>query len=86
MKITLEFTNQHMKKNEKKILIEKILFKIKPDVKKNYNNNLINDGIIDSFDIVRIISEIETSTGNIKKNMIKRSTFSSIDNMMKLIK
>ena len=53
MKITLEFTNQHMKKNEKNILIEKILFKIKPDVKKkNYNNNLINDGIIDSLTLL----------------------------------
>ena len=75
-----------MKKNEKKFFIEKILFKIKPDLKKKkLNKNLINDGVIYSFDIIKIISEIESSTVRIKKKMIKRSTFENIENMTKLI-
>ena len=46
-----------MKKND----IEKILLSINPNIKKYLNKkiNLLNDGIIDSFDIMKFLVEIE---------------------------
>ena len=77
------------KKNNKKDL-ENFLLKINPELKKNLNNSkidLIDDGIIDSFDIIQIISKIEGLSGKkINPKNIKRESFSSLKNMLKLIK
>ena len=46
---------------DKKEIIKKIVIKIKPEIKSVINNkkiNLTNTGLIDSFDIIRIIVEI----------------------------
>ena len=61
-----------------------------PIIKKEKNNNkanLIDDGIIDSFDIIQIISKIEKITGKkINPKNIKRESFANINNMFKLLK
>ena len=77
------------KKNDRKIL-ENFLLKINPELRKNLNNgkiDLIDDGIIDSFDIIQIISLIEKLSGKkIDPKNIKRESFSSLKNMLKLLK
>ncbi len=76
------------KKNDKKTL-EDFLLKINPELRKNLNNtkiDLIDDGIIDSFDIIQIISMIEKLSGKkINPKKIKRESFSNLKNMLKLI-
>tara|TARA_B100001750_G_C15187054_1_gene436980 strand:+ start:66 stop:305 length:240 start_codon:yes stop_codon:yes gene_type:complete len=76
------------KKNDKKTL-ENFLLKINPELRKNLNNtkiDLIDDGIIDSFDIIQIISMIEKLSGKkINPKKIKRESFSNLKNMLKLI-
>jgi len=78
-----------IKKKDKKTL-ENFLLKINPGLRKNLNNtkiDLIDDGIIDSFDIIQIISMIEKLSGKkINPIKIKRESFSSLKNMLKLIK
>ena len=78
-----------IKKNNKKVL-ENFLLKINPELRKNLNNgkiDLIDDGIIDSFDIIQIISLIEKLSGKkIDPKNIKRESFSSLKNMLKLTK
>ena len=77
------------KKNNRKVL-ENFLLKINPELRKNLNNgkiDLIDDGIIDSFDIIQIISMIEKlSEKKINPKNIRRESFSSLKNMLKLIK
>ena len=77
------------KKNNKKVL-ENFLLKINPELRKNLNNgkiDLIDDGIIDSFDIIQIISMIEKLSGKkINPKNIKRESFSNLKNILKLTK
>ena len=50
---------------DKKEIVKKILVEIKPEIKSVINKkniNLINTGLIDSFDIIRIIHEIQKIT------------------------
>ena len=77
-----------IKKNKKSLLLN-FLTKMNPVIKNNINNktNLIDDGIIDSFDIIQIISKIEKINGKkINPKNIKRESFSNINNMVKLLK
>ena len=55
-------------KQNKENLLKKILKKVKPDIKvKNSKNvSFVNDGDLDSFNIIQIILEIEKI--NKKKN------------------
>ena len=77
-----------MLKNKKKNQIEKILFKVKPILKKKINDNtlnLINDGILDSFDILKIILELEKLyKKKINMSKISRKDFYNIKSIMKL--
>ena len=77
-------------KNNKKKSLKNFLIKINPAAKKKINNiniNLVDDGIIDSYDIIQIISEIEKLSGRkINPKNIKRESFSNLKNMLKLLK
>ena len=77
-------------KNNKKKSLKNFLIKINPAAKKKINNiniNLVDDGIIDSYDIIQIISEIEKLSGKkINPKNIKRESFSNLKNMLKLLK
>jgi len=77
-------------KNNKKKSLENFLIKINPAAKKKINNiniDLVDDGIIDSYDIIQIISEIEKLSGKkINPKNIKRESFSNLKNMLKLLK
>ncbi len=76
-------------KHSKKFL-ENLILKINPSIKKELNKgniDLIDDGIIDSFDILQIISEIEKITGKkINPKNIKRESFANLKSMIKLLK
>ena len=77
-----------MKKNKEDNFI-KIMKKIKPSSYKkiiNYKGNLLDDNILDSFDIIKLCVEIEKMY-KIKKNqkMINRKGFSNFKNIKKLI-
>lgn len=67
----------------------KILKRVKPDVDFAVSNNLIDEGILDSVDIVSIISEIETEYSiEIEPDEIEADNFQSalaILNMMKKV-
>jgi len=71
---------------ENKII--KILKKTKPNINFLKNKkDLIKKSILDSFDIVTIISEIEKAFNiNIKANDIIAKNFDSISKIVKLVK
>ena len=66
------------------------LIKIKPGIKFKLNNkkiNLIEDGFIDSFDIIQIILEIEKiNKKKINIAKVNREAFSSVNNILKFFK
>ena len=79
-----------MNNTEKKKLLEDIFKKKKPLLFKKiitYKGNLLDDNLLDSFDIIEIIDEIEKKTGNkINSNKISRKYFQSFNQIKKIIK
>lgn len=66
-------------------LIE-ILKEIKPEVEFKYNKYLVDEGILDSIDIVEIITEIEKQYNiTIDANQIEPENFQSIEAMWSMI-
>ena len=74
--------------NQNKKIIYKILKDINPKIinlVENKKINLINDGFIDSFDIIKIIIEINKyRKKEINPEKITKSNFSNINNILKL--
>lgn len=65
----------------------KILKRVKPDVDFAVSNNLIDEGILDSVDIVSIISEIETEYSiEIEPDEIEADNFQSALAILNMIK
>lgn len=64
-----------------------ILKKIKPDYDfLNNDLNLISEGVLDSFDIVRIVSELEDFYDiSFNNDDIEASNFESINNIEKIV-
>ena len=79
-----------MNNTEKKKILEDIFKKKKPLFLKkiiNFKKNLLDDNLLDSFDIIEIIDEIEKKTGNkINSNKISRKYFQSFNQIIKIIK
>ena len=77
-----------MKKTGREI-IERILVEIKPSLKKvlkNKRTNLINNGLLDSFDIIQLIIRIEKQTKKkIKLAKFNKSSFETVDKIIKLL-
>lgn len=64
----------------------KILSDIRPDVDFNTETELVDDGILDSMDIVSIISEIDDVFGvQIRITELDPDNFNSAENLWKLI-
>jgi len=78
-----------MNEKQKIDLIKKILIKIKPELKTkvhNSKNNLILDGLIDSFDIINILIELNLfSKKKINPNKINKDFFSNAKQISKLL-
>jgi|TARA_B110000037_G_C17013662_1_gene462351 hypothetical protein len=78
-----------MNEKQKIDLIKKILIKIKPELKTklhNSKNNLILDGLIDSFDIINILIELNLlSRKKINPNKINKDFFSNAKKISKLL-
>jgi acyl carrier protein len=74
--------------NQNKKIIFKILKDINPKIinlVENKKINLINDGFIDSFDIIKIIIEINKyRKKEINPEKITKKNFSNINNILKL--
>ena len=63
-----------------------ILKGIRPDVDFESEDALIDDGILDSFDVVAIISEIDNEFGvQIRITELDPENFNSAENIWKLI-
>lgn len=63
-----------------------ILKEIRPDVDFENEEALIDDGILDSFDVVSIISEIDDKFGvQIRITELDPESFNSVDNLWNLI-
>lgn len=66
-------------------LIE-ILKSIRPDVDFENETALIDDGILDSFDVVSIISELDDAFGvQVRINELNPDNFNSVDAIWKLV-
>lgn len=64
----------------------KILSDVRPDIDFNTETALIDDGILDSFDIVSIISEIDDEFGvAIRISELEPENFNSIQSIYSLI-
>ena len=63
-----------------------ILKEIRPDVDFENETELIDDGILDSFDVVSIISEIDDAFGvQIRINELEPENFNSVEAIWALI-
>lgn len=63
-----------------------ILKEIRPDVDFENETELIDDGILDSFDVVSIISEIDDAFGvQIRINELEPENFNSVEAIWTLI-
>lgn len=63
-----------------------LLHSIRPDVDFENEKELIDDGILDSFDVVSIISEIEDVFGvQIRITELDPENFNSVENIWELI-
>lgn len=63
-----------------------ILEDIRPDVDFKNEVGLMDDGILDSFDLVSIISELNDEYEiNIRVNELKPENFNSIEAIMKMV-
>jgi acyl carrier protein len=63
-----------------------ILNDIRPDVDFANETGLMDDGILDSFDMVSIISEMNDEYNiSIRVNELKPENFNSVEAMMKLV-
>lgn len=63
-----------------------ILKEIRPDVDFENETELIDDGILDSFDVVSIISEIDDAFGvQIRINELDPENFNSAEDIWTLI-
>ena len=63
-----------------------ILKGIRPDVDFENETSLIDDGILDSFDVVSIISELDDNFGvQIRINELDPENFNSMESIWKLI-
>lgn len=65
--------------------LEEILKELRPDIDLN-GGNFVDDGILDSFDIVTLVGEIADAFGvEIAVEDIVPENFNSVDAMMTLI-
>tara|TARA_B100000787_G_C16091721_1_gene249242 strand:+ start:99 stop:335 length:237 start_codon:yes stop_codon:yes gene_type:complete len=75
--------------NFKKSDIKKILIKINPKIKSYIDIkkiNLINNGLLDSLMIIRLIAEIESITKRkVKIGKVDRKTFFNMDSIIKFL-
>lgn len=63
-----------------------ILKSIRPDIDFETEKALIDDGLLDSFDVVSIISEIDDNYGvQIRINELDPENFNSVEAIMSLI-
>jgi D-alanine--poly(phosphoribitol) ligase subunit 2 len=66
--------------------IHRILQEIRPDVDFNLENDLIDGGILDSFDIVSIISELNDAFNiHIRVTDLKPENFNSLEDIFRLV-
>ncbi len=64
-----------------------ILKRVKPEVDFTIVNDLVDEGILDSIDIVTIISEIEDEYGiELDPDQIDPDNFQSASSMLEMIK
>lgn len=64
----------------------KLLSEIRPDVDFKNEKSLIDDGILDSFDVVSIISEIDDVFGvQIRISELDPDNFNSVESIWNLI-
>lgn len=64
----------------------KILKGVRPDVDFENETALIDDGILDSFDVVSIISDIDDKFGvQIRITELEPENFNSVESIWKLI-
>lgn len=65
----------------------KILSEIRPDVNFATEKGLIEEGILDSFDVVSIISALDDEYGvKIRVTELTPENFDSAENIMELVK
>ena len=73
----------------KKKIIHKIIQEVKPSMYKkiiNYKGNLLDDYLLDSFDIIQICLKIEKyKNKKINLSNYKRKNFETLDEIQKLI-
>jgi D-alanine--poly(phosphoribitol) ligase subunit 2 len=64
-----------------------LLSEIRPDVDFEVEKNLIEDGILDSFDIVSIISELDENFGiAVRVTELGPENFNSADAIFEMVK
>ena len=75
-----------MQKQEIKNIVLSILFEIKPNIDFENINGIIDCGILDSLDLIRLISELKDKFSiPIGISVIKVSNFNSVDAISNLV-